>query len=75
MNGIAEDEDPRTHYDRTSKTSRCLDYVMSSEPEAITYLTTDPERKATPYNIVTEKGRVVARKYTDHNSATLTSNS
>ena len=58
--------DKNSHFDRTAKTSRCLDYVMCSEEDIVTGLSMDEERFATPYNIIMEKGKAVGRKFTDH---------
>ena len=55
-----------THYDRSSKTNRCLDYIISNKKEFYwTEVNIDHELKHSPYRVLSEKGTFV-RKHTDH---------
>ena len=65
VNGMTSDCH-KSHFDRTSQVERCLDYAITNVPDIISHVTTDPDRKITPYVMMLEKGKIVGRKFTDH---------
>ena len=54
-----------THLDRSNKTSKILDLMVTNNPEAVTKFEVDPDLDATPYRHKTIK-KIVTKKYTDH---------
>ena len=55
-----------THFDRSSKTSRVLDLVLTNDSENIEVLNIDVEKTVTPYRLTTNWLGEAERKYTDH---------
>ena len=62
------DDDQRTHIDRSSNSSRCLDYIVSNIPEKVKEVKIDNSLSATPYRVIMKNGEPSARKFSDHKS-------
>ena len=66
--------DQRTHVDRSSKSSRCLDYLITNNPALCTRLVVDNDKLATPYQVIAassqaqDVNKIDNRKFTDHKS-------
>ena len=67
LNSMDKD-DQRTHIDRSSDSSRCLDYVISNIPHKVKEFKLDNNYIATPYRVVMKKAEPNSRKFSDHKS-------
>ena len=61
-----EEGDQRTHVDRSSGLSRCLDYVITNMEETCKEVVIDNTLDATPYKVVLRNNTPEQRKYSDH---------
>ena len=61
-------EDQRSHFDRTSKTQRALDFCFINLIDCVKEVSLDENRQATPYLVHMKGNRPVGRKFTDHKS-------
>ena len=61
-------EDQRSHYDRTSKTQRALDFCFIDKNfmSSVKEVSLDEGRQATPYLVQMKGTKPIGRKYTDH---------
>ena len=73
MNSIS-DEDQKSHYDRSSKSSRNLDYVFTNMKDCVEEVSLDEKRMATPYLVHMTKNVPTGRKFTDHKSIIFSMN-
>ena len=73
LNGLYSG-DQRTHVDRSSDSSRCLDYIVTNMPKTCTRMYIDNDYEVTPYKVVkVKKGDNIGdRKYTDHKAIVAT---
>ena len=55
-----------THFDRTSKTSRVLDLVITNAGDDMREVRIDVDKQVTPYRLKADRNGVTERKYTDH---------
>ena len=63
--------DQRTHEDRSSDSSRCLDYVITNNSELCKRVYIDNKHVITPYRVMSS-GPTPVKKYTDHNTVLCT---
>ena len=61
-----EAKDQRTHIDRSSGLSRCLDYVITNNEKTCKEVVIDNNFDATPYKVIMRNNTPEQRKYTDH---------
>ena len=73
VNSIS-DEDQKSHYDRSSKSSRNLDYVFTNMKDCVEEVSLDEKRMATPYLVHMTKNVPTGRKFTDHKSIIFSMN-
>ena len=66
VNSLDKESDHRTHVDRSSSSSRCLDYLITNSIEKCIEAKIDNQLVATPYNVIMENGLPKERKFSDH---------
>ena len=73
INGMSN-ECHKSHLDRSSSVERCLDYAIINTSEVVEKVSTDPERKATPYTQIVKKKSVIGKKFSDHRTLAFSLN-